>query len=275
MGYKKSFCGIYCFINKINGKRYIGQSISINERKDNHINNLLKNKHHSFHLQRAWNKYGIDNFHHEILITCPEEYLNIAETKFINIYKSDDRKYGYNIIKEDRSFSEETRKKMSDSMKKSPLVKQARIDMWKTRKRNKINQYGLDGVFIKTWDTSYDIVRDLKISYSSLMRVCSPKYKDYSAKNYMFRIYLGNTTNIDPYNKYKENYNYKHLFKKNKTTRKIRQVNCYSKITNDLLYTFKNASEASRELKLDSSCISKCCKNKIYYYKQYIFKYKD
>jgi len=45
-------------LNKINKKRYIGQTYSIKNRFYRHKNELLKNKHNNTHLQNAWNKYG-------------------------------------------------------------------------------------------------------------------------------------------------------------------------------------------------------------------------
>lgn len=62
---KKS--GIYKIINSINGKIYIGSAVCIKERWRCHKKDLLKNKHHSQKLQRAYNKYGIDTFKWEII----------------------------------------------------------------------------------------------------------------------------------------------------------------------------------------------------------------
>ena len=53
---------IYHIINKVNNKRYIGQTINFQNRKITHLRNLRTNKHHSSKLQRAWNKYGENNF---------------------------------------------------------------------------------------------------------------------------------------------------------------------------------------------------------------------
>jgi hypothetical protein len=50
--------GIYQIRNKANGHRYVGSSNNIQERWHKHISDLNRNKHHSRHLQNAWNKYG-------------------------------------------------------------------------------------------------------------------------------------------------------------------------------------------------------------------------
>ena len=52
-----SICGIYKITNKINNKKYIGQSIHVKERIAEHKNQLKNNTHHNQYLQNAYNKY--------------------------------------------------------------------------------------------------------------------------------------------------------------------------------------------------------------------------
>lgn len=59
--------GIYKITNLINGKVYIGQSDRLNERKREHFYRLERQTHSNEHLQRAFIKYGKDNFKFEIL----------------------------------------------------------------------------------------------------------------------------------------------------------------------------------------------------------------
>lgn len=60
--------GVYEIKNKINGKRYIGSTIrTFTKRLEHHRCLLRKNTHKNKHLQRAWNKYGEDNFEFSIL----------------------------------------------------------------------------------------------------------------------------------------------------------------------------------------------------------------
>ena len=49
---------IYKITNKENNKIYIGSSFNIEKRKNAHFNALRNGKHHSIHLQRAYNNYG-------------------------------------------------------------------------------------------------------------------------------------------------------------------------------------------------------------------------
>lgn len=60
---------IYQILNKINGKRYVGSTINIKERFLNHIYLLKSKKHHSILMQRAFDKYGIDNFEFSVLVS--------------------------------------------------------------------------------------------------------------------------------------------------------------------------------------------------------------
>ena len=55
----KEVCGIYLIENKINGKKYIGQSINIYKRFREHC--FLSNKNHSY-IDNAIHKYGKENF---------------------------------------------------------------------------------------------------------------------------------------------------------------------------------------------------------------------
>jgi len=61
---------IYQILNLKNGKFYLGSTIQPRIRKLKHFNELRKNKHHCIHLQRAFNKYGENNFIFIILETC-------------------------------------------------------------------------------------------------------------------------------------------------------------------------------------------------------------
>ena len=88
--YKKR--GIYGIRNKINNKTYIGKTqVSFGDRWDSHKVKLRKNYHDNAHLQRAWNKYGEENFEFFIIEECSEqdslETYNKLEKKHIKYYK--------------------------------------------------------------------------------------------------------------------------------------------------------------------------------------------
>lgn len=80
----KKQCGIYKIINKLNGKIYIGSSLDIISRWSDHKHLLNTNKHHSIHLQRAWNKHGRNHFDFKILEICNVEDLLKKEQYYLN-----------------------------------------------------------------------------------------------------------------------------------------------------------------------------------------------
>lgn len=96
--------GIYLITNKVNGKKYIGQSVDIERRYKEHLRsgqpNIYSHKNERdiktpIHL--AMQKYGISNFSLTILEQCSKEELDEKEKFWINKYHSNDKKYGYNL----------------------------------------------------------------------------------------------------------------------------------------------------------------------------------
>ncbi len=115
---KKVTKGIYLITNLANGKVYVGQSIRIEARFDQHRSSLKSGYHENSHLQRAYNFYGADSFKFDILEECTLDVIDNRERHWINYYNSTNRDFGYNI--EDggsfnKSLSEETKKKLSAS----------------------------------------------------------------------------------------------------------------------------------------------------------------
>jgi group I intron endonuclease len=87
-------CGIYCYQNKINNKKYIGQSIDLKKRRSYfRETGIYSGK----VFQNAIKKYGVDNFQYTILTHCKKEELNYFEKFYISRLKTNDRRYGYNL----------------------------------------------------------------------------------------------------------------------------------------------------------------------------------
>ena len=88
--------GIYKITNNINGKCYIGQSVNIEKRFNNHkiaCNNPNDNG-YKYPLYQAIRKYGIENFSFEILEECNINDLDEREKFYIIKYNSYNN--GYN-----------------------------------------------------------------------------------------------------------------------------------------------------------------------------------
>lgn len=89
--------GVYCFKNKINSKKYIGQSCDINRRYKRHLRELREDKSPNKILQMAWNKYGEENFEFKIIEECEEKDLDEKEIYWIKTLESHSSENGYNI----------------------------------------------------------------------------------------------------------------------------------------------------------------------------------
>lgn len=75
---------IYCIKNNVNDHCYIGQTINFSQRKSKHFRELENNKHHNLPLQRAYNKYGKENFSMFIIESnVPTENLKERENYWI------------------------------------------------------------------------------------------------------------------------------------------------------------------------------------------------
>jgi len=86
-------CGIYSIFNKLNRKTYIGSSCDIKRRWRHHRQNLNKGVHHCIHLQRAWNKYGENNFVFTVEQICKSNELINIEQSYLDKAKADSKKY--------------------------------------------------------------------------------------------------------------------------------------------------------------------------------------
>ena len=127
-------CGIYSITNTKNGKRYIGSSVNIEKRWGDHVSNLRAKKHHSRHLQLAWNKYGEQVFRFELVAACDRGELIDQEQFWIDAFQTADGRHGYNIRwKADSNLgveiSAESRAKLSVSLRKAFSTPEARAKM--------------------------------------------------------------------------------------------------------------------------------------------------
>jgi hypothetical protein len=83
----RALSGIYEIRNKINNHKYIGSSVNIKSRFNKHKNQLKRNRHHNIYLQRAWNKYGKENFEFIILEECEpiKNIILVIEQKYLDL----------------------------------------------------------------------------------------------------------------------------------------------------------------------------------------------
>ena len=97
-------CGIYLIRNLINNKIYIGQSVDIKRRIQEHLRSAQPDKYSikslkdsKTHIHLAMQKYGINNFSVDIIeLTNDRKQLDDLEKKWILLLRSNNPNIGYN-----------------------------------------------------------------------------------------------------------------------------------------------------------------------------------
>ncbi len=89
--------GIYKQENKLNGKIYIGQSVNIQKRYQQHLYDALNRCEEGTGVDFAIKKYGIENFDFDIVEECPVDKLDEREQQWIAYYDSYNNGYNRTI----------------------------------------------------------------------------------------------------------------------------------------------------------------------------------
>ena len=148
-------CGIYCITNNINGMKYVGQSVCIETRFEQHIHSKSNSE-----IHKAIEEYGVANFRFEVLLACSENELDEQEVKFIRLLDSYENGYNqtrggqhsvFNIEYDYRKYSE-----LKNELKeKSNKIRSLRINEIVLRKKidelkDEINSLKEDNESFKT-----------------------------------------------------------------------------------------------------------------------------
>lgn len=163
------YSGIYCLINIKNGKRYVGSSKNIAKRIWEHRANLRHNSHDNRHLQNAWNKYGEKCFDFFVLEKCNIEELIEREQFYIDTLKPEYNQI-FKIVKPE--YTEETRKKMSESRKLG--FERGTVVVYQNKP---IRQFDLNGNFIKEFPNIKTAAKETGINRSLINKFLSGTYK--------------------------------------------------------------------------------------------------
>lgn len=157
---------IYLFVNNINNKVYVGQTITkFYSRFGKHFVDAF-NKQDYLIFHKALRKYGWNNFSKYILYQTEvypysdeskEKLKNILDEKeieFITYYNSNDLEYGYNLTKggtivPDSAYSQEAIEKAKKSLKLNNFMKGKTYE--KHHLAVPILQYNLEKNFLKEW----------------------------------------------------------------------------------------------------------------------------
>lgn len=152
---------IYCYTSPSN-KKYVGktiESLKIRAGKDG------KGYRNCTALMRAFEKYGYENFTVEILEEVPYEDLNDKEKYYIQLYKTQNPQYGYNI---------------------KPGGAVEYIANTCSLKRE-VSRYNLEGVFIESFASIKECARKMGIPYQAVSQNCRGEITHYKDSIYKYK----------------------------------------------------------------------------------------
>lgn len=115
-------CGIYV-ITSPSGSIYVGSSMNVKARWYGHRGELRRGKHHCVPLQRAAEKYGIENLRFEFVASCSRESLRDLEQIVIDAVKPEynSSKSTYEALSglwQDPEFRERNRSRVGAQMRR-------------------------------------------------------------------------------------------------------------------------------------------------------------
>ena len=204
---------IYMYANKINGKRYVGQTIDFNKRHKKHISSSYNKKReydYNYPFHRAIRKYGIKNFEIKILADNiqTQDKINEYEIFFIKRYNTLCKNgKGYNVANggsngnpyagKTEDEMEKFRRNQSKTMKgkfcgeNHPMYGKYHSDETKQKisenhadvkgknhpRAKRVAQYDLNGNIIKIWDYAKQVEEELGIYQGNICKCCKGKYK--------------------------------------------------------------------------------------------------
>jgi group I intron endonuclease len=248
---KTPICGIYQVTNKLNNKIYIGQSIDIERRWNQHMYGKG-----SVVLRNAIKKYGLDNFEFKILeeidFTTKNEVINLLtelEQKWFDI--KEPYINGYNINKTSKP-------NLTPSRDNNFGDKISKIKIDNNHCGKPIKQYDLKGEFIRHWRSAAEVERCLGFKAENISSCCLKKQN--SSNNFIWRFENDELLNID-------------IDKANKSLRlsEVRQYN----LKGELIKIFNNIKEASKQTDIKESTIRTTCNGNIKTGAGFIWKFKN
>lgn len=245
---KDKICCIYFIVNKTNDKKYIGSTNNFFDRQYQHINSLRRRKHHSILLQRAWDKYGEENFEFVIIASVVDKSKLIEiEQSFLDEFKTYDNHFGYNvcqIAENPTSIPESSKKKAIETRLK--------------KYGKKVLQFTSDGKkLIAEFSSVLETIQKTDINRSSLNECL--RGKCLTAYGYRWQ--------------FKDNPNIKEII----PSRSLRAVSQYD-LQENLINDFISIKDAVRYMNFPETAdgkISKCCKGLLKQYRGYIWKFTE
>ena len=182
---------VYVHTNKVNGKRYVGIT---SKAKPEHRWNSGRGYKENAHFYAAIEKYGWDQFSHEILFSgLSEGEAKQKEKDLIALWNTMNNAFGYNmtsggdgtpdchpsietraLLSEARrreNLSEETLRRRSDGLRGRKFSEEHKRKIGEGNSKQ-INMYTKAGDLIKTFSSARQAEVELNISHSHISQCC-------------------------------------------------------------------------------------------------------
>lgn len=261
---------IYKITNKINDKVYIGKTIKTIEKR--YSEHLYDSKNKDTYLHRAMRKHGKENFYIETIEEVSNEELNDRERYWISFYKSNYSKNGYNCtsggdgnvqvdiytinkmielwdsglsitdISEKISFKSMTVRFYLEKYCKtfSTEEQKRRGTIGNSEKHSlKILQFDLDGNYITSYSSVSEAIKKTGICRERINNCCKNLIPNVDAYQFIFEGDEAPGKCMNP------------IF----TQKPV----CQKDLSGNIIAMYESASDAGKALKVDSSCIRRCC----------------
>lgn len=266
---ERKYC-VYIHTNKINGKKYVGQTcVGAENRWGKNGHNYLQKRNGRYSqpiFAHAILKYGWDNFEHKVVKNhLTKEDADALERSLIESLSTTDSKYGYNSRDggSNGSLSEETKKKISESLRGKSPSEEARRKMSeshkgrkhseesrmkmrevqsKSQQARKVAQYNTDGELVRVWNCMSDAGRELGLDVSSIAKCC--KGLHLKSGGFIWKYYDDELT--------KEEIELRNISKREKL------VAQYT-LSGELICVFSSITEASLKTGVYRNGIYRCC----------------
>lgn len=210
---------IYKIINDINGKIYIGKTaFTIERRWKEHCKDAKRSSKEHRPLYSAMNKYGIENFHIEIVEECTLEELDEKERFWIESYNSFSNGYNATIggdgkpyasyeliinlwnegyskksIKEITGYCDTT---VSQALKDIPSQERI-LRGYQTMQHlysKPVKQLSKDGTLIKVYSSAREAAEAIGCRSNHIQEVCNGKRKTTGGYKWEYMVYDKNST---------------------------------------------------------------------------------
>ena len=263
---------IYMYINKLNGHKYIGQTKDFNKRHRQHINE----SYNRYPIDRAFNKYGIENF--EIIILkenlSTQCLLNFWECYYIEKYDClSSENYniasggfnGYSCAGKTEEEMKEHNRKISEKNKGRKFTEEHKRKLSESRNGEKNPNYGkhfTDEHKRKLSESNKNPSKETRMKISEANK---GRKRSEDVKQKMSESRKGKNNGFYNKNHSKE--------QKEKWSRERRVKVCQYDKQGKLIKIWNGIIEIEKELGIDKASISRCCRGKVKTAGGFIWKY--